>query len=74
MPSGDTLEEYVVSTRRNVDCSLPLVLRGYAGATVKDEVDATTALVEMPRYIAIRLEKEHPELRVEENLPYKHFA
>jgi len=28
----------------------------------------------MPRYLALRLEREHPELWIEENLPYKHFT
>lgn len=73
IPSEDVMEEYVVSTRRAVDCSVGTLLSEYGDATVLDELDATTALVEMPRYVARRLEREHPELLVEENVPYKHF-
>jgi hypothetical protein len=70
----DTLEEYVISTRQREDCSIGNIVREYGGADVLDELDATTALVAMPRYVALRLERDHPELLIEQNLPYKHFA
>ena len=71
--AAEKLEEYVVSRKRNIACSVSTLLQNYGAAHVIDEFDAGTALVAMPRYVATRLVRDHPELVVEQNLPYKHF-
>lgn len=65
-------KQYVVGPTDGLgDMYITLLLRRYPKVVVLDELNDSTALVEMSEMEHKRLSREHPELLIEPNLLYK---
>jgi hypothetical protein len=64
--------QYVVTqATRESSVSVAELLALYPKADILDELDNSTALVEMPADVCEQISRNHPELLIEPNLPYK---
>lgn len=70
---GDgTTKRYVVTRNSNGRVvHLGKVLRAYPKVILLDKLDDSTALVEMSDRDLMRLSRQHPELAIEPNIPYR---